>query len=168
MTNPVPAKIRSIWPPLILLTLSLGYALWAQDYSAVPSLMPTLVGLATSALAVLDLLSRFDTRVGRALQLTMGADFERREMSHDPELRDEIKQVGWTIGCILGMLLIGILPTVPLYIFAYMYVSGRQSLTSSTLSAMSAVIFVTVVFEVLLDTTLYRGALFDAKGFAGW
>jgi hypothetical protein len=168
MSDPVPAKIKSVWPPLLLLLMSLGYAYWAQDYGDIPRLMPTLVGLATAGLAVLDLLSRFDTRLGRALQLTLGADFERREMSHDPSLASEARQLGWMVGCIVALLMIGILPTVPLFILAYMRFSGGQPWMRSALSALFVLIFVTVVFEVLLDYSLYRGVLFDPRGFGAW
>jgi hypothetical protein len=168
MPDTVPAKIRSIWPPLLLLALSLGYVVWAQDYGAVPSLMPTLVGAATAILSVLDLLSRFDNALGRALQVTLGADFHRREMSHDPAFRDEVIQIGWMVGCIVALLMIGILPTVPLFIIAYMRFSGGQPWVKSAISAIAVLIFVTLVFEVLLDYGLYRGVLFDPKGFGAW
>ena len=170
MTDPmeVPHKVRSIWPPLLLLALSVGYTIWAQKYGDVPRLMPTIVGVATAILAVLDLLSRFDTRLGHFLKVTMGADFANREMTHDPSLRAEAAQIGWMVGCILAMLTIGILPTIPLFIAGYMRLSGGRPWVSCALSALIVLVFVTVVFEFLLDYQLYRGVLFDARGFGAW
>ena len=164
----VPRKVRSIWPPLLLLALSVGYAVWAQKYGDVPRLMPTIVGVATAILAVLDLLSRFDTRVGNFLKVAMGADFANREMGHNPGLRDEVVQIGWMVGCILGILTIGILPTIPLFIASYMRLFGGRPWLSCALSALLVLAFVTLTFEVLLDYTLYRGVLFDPKGFGAW
>lgn len=164
----VPAKIRSVWPPLILIAVGLGYAVWAQEYGDIPSLMPTLTGVATALLALLDLVSRFDTRVGAALRLTLGADFRNREMTHDPPLGREAQMVGWMILCVLLMLFVGILPAVPVFIAGYMLVWGGQSWLRSILSALIVLGFVTAVFEVLLDYRLYRGVLFDPKGFAAW
>lgn len=164
----VPKKIRSIWPPLIIMAVAVGYAIWAQDYSKGPRLMPTLVGVATAVLALLDLVSRLETRVSPILRLTLGADFRNREMSHDPAFRSELAMTGWMIGCILSMLMIGILPTVPLFIAGYMRFWGKQSWKSSILTALAVLGFVVVVFEVLLDYALYRGVLFDPKGFGAW
>ncbi len=164
----VPRKVRSVWPPLLLLALSVGYAVWAQKYGDVPRLMPTIVGVATAILAVLDLLSRFDTRVGNFLKVAMGADFANREMNHDPSLRAEAAQIGWMMGCIVAMLTIGILPTIPLFIAGYMRLSGGRPWVSSALSALIVLAFVTLVFELLLDYELYRGVLFDERGFDSW
>ncbi len=160
-----PKKIRSIWPPLLLLALSVIYTVWAQDYGDVPRLMPTVVGVATSLLCVLDLLSRMDNRLGLAIRASLGADFRNREMTHDPKLRHELIQVGWMVGCIAAILLIGILPTVPLFIIGYMLLWGRQPLMITLITAVTVLVFVVVVFEVLLDYRLYRGVLFGAEGF---
>ena len=164
----VPRKVRSIWPPVVLLALSVGYTIWAQKYGDVPRLMPTIVGVATGILAVLDLLSRFDSRLGTFLKVTMGADFSNREMTHDPSLRAEAVQIGWMVGCIAAMLTIGILPAIPLFIAGYMRVSGGRPWVSCALSALIVLAFVTVVFELLLDYELYRGVMFDERGFGAW
>lgn len=164
----VPRHIRSIWPPLLLLVLSVGYTVWAQRYGATPRLMPTIVGVTTVFLCLLDLLSRFDTGVGRAIRDALGADFRDREMKHDPALRSELAQMAWMVSCILLILLIGILPTVPLFIFAYMMVVGRRPLLPSVASAAGVLAAVYLIFEQVLDYDLYRGALFEAGGFAAW
>ena len=163
-----PRAVRSIWPPLRLLALSVGYAIWAQRYGSVPRLMPTIVGVSTAVLCVLDLLSRFDTGPGRAIRVALGADFRDREMKHDPALRAEVAQVGWMVGCIVLILLIGILPTVPLFICAYMMTVGRQPLLPSAASGAGVFAVVYLIFEQVLDYALYRGALFEAGGFAAW
>lgn len=165
---PVPRKIRSIWPPLVLGALALGYTIWAQSYGAGPRLMPTIVGCATLALCVLDLLSRGDNRLGEALRVALGADFRNREMSHDPAFGAELGQAAWMLGCIVAMLLIGILPTIPIFIAAYMRLRGGRPWLGSVLSALLVLAFVIVVFELLLDYRLYRGLLFGAEGLGLW
>ncbi|MCG6901255.1 MAG: tripartite tricarboxylate transporter TctB family protein [Rhodobacter sp.] len=164
----VPRKIRSIWPPLVLMLAAIGMVIWAQDYGRGSRLMPTVVGSLTAVLCVLDLLSRLDNGLGAALRLALGADFRNREMSHDPALRAELGMIGWMVGFIVVMLGIGILPTVPLFIAAYMRLQGKRSWTSAILSALLVFGFVLLVFEILLGTTLYRGVLFDPKGFGAW
>jgi len=163
-----PRHIRSIWPPLLLFALSAGYVVWAQRYGFVPRLVPTIMGTATAILCLIDLVSRLDTALGRAVRVAMGADFDNREMAHDPPVRSEAGQILWMVGCILLMLFIGILPTVPLFILAYMVAFGRRPRGQSLLSALLVFGFVYVVFELLLDYELYRGALFDSAGIAGW
>ncbi len=168
MAQQVPAKVRSIWPPLLLMALALGYAWWAQDYGRGPRLMPTLVGLATATLALLDLLSRGDNRLGAALRLSLGADFSSPEMGHDPAFRRELAMVAAMIGCVLAMLTIGILPAVPLFIALYMRFWGGRPWLAALISALAVLGFVIGVFELALDYRLYRGVLFDPKGFGAW
>ena len=162
MADTTPPKIRSVWPPLLILAVSLGYVVWAQDYGRVARLMPVLVGVATAVLAVLDLLSRFDGRLGAALRLTLGADFNNREMPHDPRLGREVALFGWMLGCLVAIWLIGILPTVPLFIAGYMRLWGQRPWLVSILSGVAVLAFVTFVFELLLGTQLYRGLLLGA------
>ncbi len=161
MADPVPKKITSIWPPLLLLAVSVGYAIWAQSYGPVPRLMPTLVGGATAILAVLDLLSRGSGRIAAALQTALGADFRNREMGHDPALGREAAMIGWMLGALAAIFLLGLLPAVPLFIAAYMRFWGRQPWVPAALSGLAVLGFVVLVFEVLLDYALYRGWLWE-------
>ncbi len=170
MTDPIiaPAKVRSIWPPLVLFVLAVAYTWGAQEYGRVPRLMPTSVGIAMAILAVLDLVSRFDTAPGRAIQVTLGADFRSPEMNHDPELHRELLIVGAMLGCVASMLVIGILPTIPIFIALYMRLWGRRSWISSLVTAVLVLAFVVAVFELALGTTLYRGLVFDPRGLSRW
>jgi hypothetical protein len=163
-----PAKVRSIWPPILLFALAVAYTWGAQDYGRIPRLMPTTVGISMAVLAVLDLLSRFDTALGRAIQVTLGADFGSPEMNHDPALRQELAIIGAMLGCVVAMLMIGILPTIPLFIALYMRFWGHRSWLSSLITAVLVLAFVAAVFELALGTTLYRGVLFDPRGFSRW
>ncbi|SLN63974.1 Tripartite tricarboxylate transporter TctB family protein [Roseivivax jejudonensis] len=161
MSETAPRKIRSIWPPLLLIAVSVGYVVWAQRYGATPRMMPTIVGVATAILSVLDLLSRFDNGLGSALRAALGADFRNREMAHDPPLRSEAAMLGWMLVAIAAVWVIGLLPTVPLFIAAFMRVWGGQSWRASLLTAAGVLVFVVLVFEVLLDYSLYRGIVWE-------
>ncbi len=165
---PGPRHVRSVWPPILLFLASSGFVIWAQRYGEVPRFAPTVMGTATALLCLLDLASRFDTRLGRAIRAGLGADFRNLEMSHNPRPRDEAVQVLWMAGCVAAILLIGILPTVPLFIVAYMRLFGRRPWVQALLSGGIVLGFVVVVFEILLDYRLYRGVLFDAAGFSAW
>ena len=163
-----PKAVRSIWPPLALIVFSILMIVWSQDYSETARGVPVLVGWGMLALCTFDLLSRLDLPFAQLLKDFWGADFLNREMTHNPPWKSDVTQVLWMFGCVAGMLSVGILPTLPLFVMAYMaFVGGRRWIECI---AAGAVVFgfVFVVFEVLLDYELYRGVLFDERGFANW
>jgi hypothetical protein len=45
---------------------------------------------------------------------------------------------------------------------------GKQSWRNSVLASIGSLLFVVAVFEILLQYNLYRGALFDPRGFDAW
>ena len=164
----VSEHIQSIWPPLVLLVVTVGYVWWAQDYERVSRMMPTLVGLGTAVLAALDLVSRLNNSLGSTVRLSLGADFVSPEMSHDPPLRREAVLILALLGCVFAMMTIGILPTLPLFIIIYMRLWGGRPWLSSFVSAVVVLAFVFIVFELILDYQLYRGVLFDPRGLESW
>ena len=91
----------------------------------------------------------------------LGAGFQDLEMKHDPEWRSEIRQVIWVACCVISMALIGILPTIPLFIFLYMIIQGEQKVVFSVLISALVVIAVGSVFEIFLEYDLYRGMLLN-------
>ena len=166
-SNP-PALITSPMVPAVLFVLSCGFAVWSEMLPQVPRLMPQLVAIITAALCILDFMARLDNVVGRKIVLLLGADFSNREMKHDPALGAEIIMLLWMVGCVGLMMFIGLLPSVFLFVLAYMRYQGRQSWRSAILASAAALLFVTIVFEILLQYNLYRGALFDPRGFDAW
>ena len=164
----VPKAVRSLYPPLVLIAAAIVMIVWSQSYNETARLVPLLVCYALLVLAIFDLICRFDTPVFRPLRDFWGADFQNREMKHDPQPSAEVVQVVWVIGCVAGMMLIGILPTLPLFIFLYMAVNGRRPWLESVVVTAIVFVFVYVVFEILLAYPLYRGVLFDERGFQAW
>jgi predicted permease len=66
------------------------------------------------------------------------------------------------------MMFIGILPSVFVFVLVYMRYQGKQSWRNSVLASIGSLLFVVAVFEILLQYNLYRGALFDPRGFDAW
>jgi predicted permease len=66
------------------------------------------------------------------------------------------------------MMFIGILPSIFIFVLVYMRYQGKQSWRNSILASIGNLLFVVAVFEVLLQYNLYRGALFDSRGFDAW
>jgi hypothetical protein len=130
--------------------------------------VPLIVGYATFILCLLDLASRFGGRFAGYLRVFLGADFRQLEMQHSPRLSRELTQAGWMVLCAAGMLFVGILPTVPLYVLLSMRFNGGRPWRAAVTAALAAGSFTYIVFEVLLSYRLYRGVLFDERGFDTW
>jgi len=163
-----PKLVRSIAAPSVLIVASLSLLIWSSIFNQTARQVPMLVAAALLVLSIFDFVCRFDRPALRPLRDFWGADFGNREMRHNPHWTAELGQVLWMIGCVAAMLLIGFLPAVPLFVFLYMLVNGRRPVVESLATAAIVFGFVYVVFEVLLDYQLYRGALFDARGISDW
>jgi hypothetical protein len=161
----VPPAVRSIYPPLVLMTISGILTIWSFQYGETARMLPSAVAGVTFILSVLDLVSRFGGRFAKFVRFSLGAGFDEPEMTHNPRWPAEVKQILWMTAVVAAMALIGILPAIPLFVFFYMFISGRQSLISSLLTAIVLLAIVWVVFEILLGYELYRGLLLDPLGF---
>ena len=163
-----PKAVRSIYPPLVLIAVAFLMIVWSQRYNETARLVPLLVSYSLLILAFIDLVCRFDAAIINPLRDFWGADFQNREMKHDPQPAAEVSQALWMVGCVAGMMLIGILPTIPIFILFYIVINGRRPWLESLIVTAIVFAFVYVVFEILLDYQLYRGAFFDERGFQGW
>lgn len=162
-----PKAVRSIYPPLVLIAAAIVMIIWSQRYNETAGLVPLLVSYSLLILAFFDLVCRFEAPFIGPLRDFWGADFQNREMKHDPRPAAEVNQVLWIVGCVAGMMLIGILPTIPIFILFYIVINGRRPWLESVFVTAIVFAFVYVVFEILLDYELYRGVLFDERGFQG-
>lgn len=164
-SDKIPKGVNSIYPPILLLVVVGLLIYWSYDYSETARRLPLLISTGTLVLIVLDLLSRFHGKVGALIRLALGAGFEDREMKHDPEWRLEILQAIWIASCVTSMALIGILPTIPIFVFLYMLVQGKQKIQFSLMIAALIVLVVGLVFEIFLEYDLYRGMLLNHDSF---
>jgi uncharacterized membrane protein (DUF373 family) len=163
-SNKIPAIIQSVYPPLLLMGLAGLLIYWSYDYGETARRLPLLVSSGIFVLIFLDLLSRFPNKIGALIQWTLGAGFQDREMKHDPNWRDEIVQITWVAICLAGMALFGILATIPMFIFMYMRIQGKQKPWFSLLIAAIVVAMVGLIFEFFLEYDLYRGMLLNDDG----
>ena len=160
--------VRSVYPPIVWLTFCAGFVAWSYDLDDVSRAAPLLVGYAGLVLGALDLVSRFDGAVPNAVRVTMGAGFDRPEITHSPKFSAELKQFGWMTSFVVMVLFVGVLPAVPVYVFASMRLNGGRTWKESIIASVATLAFVFVVFEVFLAFELYRGVLFDERGFDRW
>ncbi len=166
--NRAPKAVRSIWPAVVLAGFSALMIFWSHSYGETARLVPVLVGWGMLALCIVDILSRLNLPFSQMLKDFWGADFRNREMKHNPAWKADIAQVLWVTGCVAGMLTIGILPSVPVFVMGYMAFHGGRRWLECVAAGAIVFGFVFVVFEVLLDYELYRGVLFDERGFSNW
>jgi hypothetical protein len=169
MTKPdgedIPAGVKSIYPPILLLIVVGLLIYWTYDYGETARQLPLLISTGLFVLIILDLLSRIRGKVGTLIHLALGAGFQNREMTHSPHWRAEITQALWVVCCVTSMALIGILPTIPTFIFLYMVIQGKQKIVFSLVIAALVVLAVGLVFEIFLEYDLYRGMLLDPDRF---
>jgi hypothetical protein len=165
----VPPFVRSVYPPLAIMAVAAAMFFWSLSYdNETAREVPLLVSAGLFVLAVFDLVCRFDAPALGPLRDFWGADFRNPEMKHHPRFADEATQVAWMVACVAGIMLIGILPTVPIFVLLYMTVGGRRRWLEGLIVGAVVLAFVYGIFELLLDYRLYRGALIDPRGFEAW
>jgi predicted membrane protein len=89
-------------------------------------------------------------------------------MKHNTSISGEVVMLLWMVLCVGLMMFFGILPSIFVFVLAYMRYQGKQSWRNSLLASIGSLLFVIGVFEILLQYNLYRGALFDPRGFDAW
>jgi uncharacterized membrane protein len=159
-TNNLLRGASSIYPPIVLAVLAALVVYAAQAFGPTARQLPTLIGTITLILALLDLVSRLPGTPGRLLRLALGAGFQERELDFEPAWRAELAEIAWLAGVIAAILAVGLLVTIPVFVFAYSRLQGDWPLWLSALTAGAVVTVVALVFEVALDYELYRGLLF--------
>lgn len=149
-------------PALVLWVATAGYLATAYGYGRDSRLMPVLVAWAMLVLVALDLASRTDTRVGRALTrwLNPAADPAKSAAHARYPLSKQAAAVLWLAGFAAALVLIGVLYAVPLYVFGSMRLRGRRSYLLSLAGGAGAALFVWLLFAVVLRIELYPGLLF--------
>ncbi len=163
--NRRPKGVSSIYPPILLLLVIGLLVYWTYGYGETARRLPLLISFGALALSMLDLISRLRGKAGSLIRLALGAGFQDPEMKHDPVWQSEILHVIWVAGCVLGMALIGILATIPLFIFLYMVLQGKQKILFSVTIATLVVLMVGIIFEIFLEYDLYGGMLLNRDGF---
>lgn len=154
--------IDSIVPPAVLAIAAAGLWYAASGYGATARQLPMLVASGIFVLALLDLLSRLPGAIGALLRTALGAGFDEPELDTRGRWPEELVQLGWVVAAVAAVVFAGFLVTIPVFVFLYSRLHGSRSTLASLAAAGIATGGVVLVFEVLLDYTLYRGVLFGA------
>jgi Tripartite tricarboxylate transporter TctB family len=141
---------RTLFPGLVWL-LALGFLIEAHGFSPAAAAVPLLIGWTTLVLTSLDLFSE----IRRRPTDTDVADTETRV----PPARAAVAVSGIVL-LIAGMTLVGILPSVPVFILIALRWGGRRSLTTSLLTALILTGLLWGTFAGLMRLDLYPGLFF--------
>jgi hypothetical protein len=156
--------LRDYAPPLVLLAVTIIYLVTGYEYSSEARAFPVTVAWVMLVLVGLDFASRTKTPLGESLIRTLNpaATPEKVEQLPRYPILKQLSAIGWVVGFVALMVLIGILYAVPVYVFASMYVRGKRPLWLSAAVAGAATLFIWFLFERVLMLELYRGILFGA------
>ena len=144
---------RYLFPGIVWL-LALGFLIEAQGFSPAARAVARLFGWLTLVLTSIDLLSRMRLRSPD----TAVADTETRV----PPARVAVAVSGIVL-LVAGMTLVGILPTVPVFILIALRWGGGRSLTTSLLTAVLLTGLLWGTFGGLMRLDLYPGLFFGGE-----
>ena len=148
-------------PAFGLLLVSAAYLHIASGYGPEARAFPAAVARIMLVLTSLDLVSRTETRLGRALLRWLNPVTTRVQSGvQSASLSRQISAILWLAGLAAGLMLIGVLYAVPLYVFAALRFRGRRNLLVCLLGAGGVTLFIWLMFAVVLRLSLYPGLLF--------
>ncbi|HUB96275.1 MAG TPA: tripartite tricarboxylate transporter TctB family protein [Stellaceae bacterium] len=152
------APLTDYLPAAGLAAATLAYLALAYGYTTAVRAFPAGVAWVMLVLLALDLASRTETRLGRALMRTLNP-----AAAAPPAAQSRARQITsvlWVAGFAALMVLVGILGAVPVYVFAATRWHGRRSLGACVAVAAGATFFVWLLFSVVLRLALYPGLVF--------
>ena len=154
---------REFWAAMFVLVLSIGVLLWAKTYPGDSGAVPVLVAWGTIVLSVIDVVSQFETPLGRRVRRLVTADkivAWKMEGEEDAPLSRILLSMAWILGYLAAIFLIGFIIATPIYIFCYTLIHGARSLRDSILVAAAITLTIWLTFAVLFSYPLYPGLLF--------
>lgn len=143
---------------LALLVVASAYLAIASTYAPALRAVPAAVASVVVVLLLLDLLSRTSTRLGRSLE-RINPPSERAPYP----LARQLEAMLWIAGLAAGLVLLGVLVAIPLFVFAFLRFRGQRAIITSAFGAGCAAAFIWLLFSVLLRLPLYPGILFGGS-----
>jgi hypothetical protein len=125
--------------------------------------MPILIGWAMLILTALDLATRLRTPLGDAIARALNPS-SLVETPETPIPRRTLRQIIGVAALVLfvtAMVLIGVLPSVPVFTLIALRFGAGKTWLFSLIGAVSMVLLVWVVFARLLGLDIFPGLLFD-------
>jgi hypothetical protein len=148
---------------LFFLAMFLAAAFAGWDWPDIAKIMPVYVAALPGLVLVLVQLYRdatgWEARRGGGGGIDMDETYEVK-LEKKTELRRTLAFFAWFTGGALGIWLLGIVITLPLLIFLYALVEGKEKWLTSLIMAGCAYALVWGLFEYMLETRWPPGMLF--------
>lgn len=144
---------KTLFTAVVIVILAL--ALWqSRNFGIRAGLFPWTIGIPTLLFALVQFLK--DMRGAKKADDAEAADVVPPEIAR----KRTITIIGWTVGCFLLIWLLGFSWAVPLTIFLYLKLAGRESWTVTLTVTFCAWLFFYALFERMLNVPFPQGYLF--------
>jgi hypothetical protein len=128
----------------------------AKDWNSITGLFPRVIGFPMLALVVAILMIDIVKARRQSNNKQADADTAFRKSSKQAAIL-----VSWLVGFVVLIWLIGILPTVPIYVFSYMKVQGKYSWLKSVVYAVIALAFMIILFDLIFQVAWPQGMIWQ-------
>ncbi|MFC1815009.1 tripartite tricarboxylate transporter TctB family protein [Thermodesulfobacteriota bacterium] len=119
-----------------------------------------LLPLLTSSVILLLTITELVTEVLHGRAQTVTNEEAQLKVKSDRETWQFASALGWIIGLLLGVYVVGFLVVIPLFTFSYLKVHGRHWRTSVSFAGI-VTIALYLIFELGLRSNLFRGLIFS-------
>jgi hypothetical protein len=146
------------------LLVFLGAVVSGWEWPYIAKLMPVYVAAIPGLLLALVQLYRDATDWEQRKTASGGIDMDEVydvKLDKKTETRRTLLFFAWFIGGALGIWLLGIVIALPLLVFLYAFLEGREKWSTSLIMGACAFAFVWGLFEYLLEARWPPGALFQ-------
>lgn len=137
---------------LIMLAIFLAMTLIALSFPAKARLMPLIVGVAGSVLALVQVV--FEIRTAAKAE-------PPAEGPGDDTQTAELAMLGWTLAFFFGILAFGFLYAAPILVFVFLYFGKDESVKVAIASAISTWVVLFGFFETWLGIPLFEGLVLE-------
>lgn len=151
---------------LVVLAIAVVFLLWTQTVPARAAAMPILVAWLAIVLALIDVVARTDTPVGRTLRRFVSAENViewKAQGDQEAAIGRVLLSVLWVVAYLGGVYLVGFLLMTPAYVFLYMILHGRKSIFAGLVAAVLTTFAIWLVFEIAFKYALYPGVLLGGR-----
>jgi tripartite tricarboxylate transporter TctB family protein len=147
----------------VFLVVFLAAAIAGWDWPNIAKIMPVYVAAIPGLLLVLLQLYRDATGWEQRRGLSAGIEMDEVsdvKLDKKTELRRTVSFFAWFVGGALGIWLLGIVITLPLLIFLYTLLEGRERWSSALIMTACTYALIWGLFEYMLETRWPSGLLF--------
>lgn len=156
----------SLLPPATLWLVSAAYLVIAYGFPPEARMVPVLIGWAMLVLSGLDLASRLPVPFAGTLARALNPSLLQPELPDISAARGgrQVVAILAVLALSLGLLLLGVLIAVPLFVLPALRFGAERRWGTSILGAAGMALLMWAVFAKLLGLDLYPGLLFHG----GW